>query len=103
RTFERPQGLGPLAVLPPVPEQEARARGRSNRHSPPCRDADAFAKCDAVLKLTLGLMAGAARDRAVRAQPRVEKESLTERRRTHIVRHSVGWIGRERFEIVQRE
>lgn len=43
-------------------------------------------------------MACAARDRAVRAQPCVEEQSLTQCRGARVVRHAVGRIGRQRLE-----
>ena len=93
RALERPERLRPLAVLAAVPEQERRSRRRRDRHRAPGVVPTPRPSAMSVLEVALRLVAGAARDLAVRAQPRVEEEPLA-RARGRAGRRRRGWSDR---------
>src|SRR6185295_9687718 len=95
--LEGTEGLGPLAVLAAVPEEERAVRRARDRHGAPARGAHTLSERLAVLELLAGVMARRAGDTPVRAQARVEEEALAERRGARIAGPAIGRIGRRRL------
>ena len=95
RTLEGTECLRPEAVFPAIPEQKGDrampAIGIVRLAVVPTPSAER----DPVLEVAIGLMACAARDRAVRAQPRVEEQPPAEIRGSRIVGDAIGGIGRQ--------
>ena len=76
--LHRCQGLRPLAVLAPVPEQPRAVRGADDGHRLAPGLANALGTRQSVGEVELGPVAGRARDLAVGAEPRVGEDRLAE-------------------------
>src|SRR5688500_9794789 len=103
RTLQRTERLRPLAVLAAVPEEERAVRGAGNGHGPPVGRTDTMGEGRAVLKLARRNVTGCAGDLTVRAETRIEEESLAERRGGRVVGNAVRRIGRQRFQFSKRQ
>ena len=92
RVLHRSEGLGPLAVLAPVPEQPGAVRGADDGHRLASRLGDAARSRQPIGEVQLGLVAARTRDLAVCAEARVGEDRLAERGGGRVVREPVGRV-----------
>ena len=101
--LDRAERLRPQAVLAAIPEEPDVVRGADDRRRIARGGAEADRGLAAVGEIAARLMTGHAADPAVRAQPFVKKQFMTEISGLRIVAILVGRIGRELRKIRKRE
>lgn len=96
RAFQRRQRLGPEAVFPTVPEVPGTEGRTDNGHRISFGYANTDANHPTVGKKEFRLMAGAAGNATIRAQPNVKEKPMTQRGSARIISDSIACIQRQR-------